>query len=159
MNGVSVAPDPRQFSTIHAWLTTALEATGQTPRDVALMMGMSAILVTNRPRRETTRDALSALRDANTPPSVFVRSAELVCIQIDEKQRPVIRPLVVCHSSRAQPRVGGRAKQRCEQTYTSKRACCRPGGAASASPPRRSVARLRSASASSSRRSTPSANG
>lgn len=52
------------------------------------------IVVTNRPLRDVSRDALESLRAANDPPGVFVRSAELVCVQVDEKERPVIRPLV-----------------------------------------------------------------
>jgi hypothetical protein len=64
------------------------------PTDEMSRDGLPPIVTTNRPLRDITRDALAALRAANTPPVVFVRSAELTCVQVDEKERPVIRPLV-----------------------------------------------------------------
>ena len=49
------------------------------------------ILVTGRPTREISDDSLAALQQANTPPSLFVRSGNLVYISTDERDRHIIK--------------------------------------------------------------------
>ena len=46
------------------------------------------IITTGRQLRNITDDVLSALRTANSPPSIFVRSGELVRLLADENGRP-----------------------------------------------------------------------
>ena len=48
------------------------------------------IIVTNRPLPAITTDALAALRIANAPPELFVRSGVLARVRSDERGRPVI---------------------------------------------------------------------
>ena len=48
------------------------------------------IVVTNRPLPAITAEALSALRSANDPPELFVRSGALARVRADERGRPVI---------------------------------------------------------------------
>lgn len=59
--------------------------------------GLPEIIVNNRPMRETVTDALDALRAANDPPFVFVRSGEMIYVEIDERQRPSIKAVEKAH--------------------------------------------------------------
>jgi hypothetical protein len=54
---------------------------------------LPAILVTNRPLRDVTADALAALEAANVPPRTFARGGELVRWRRDEKHVPFIEAL------------------------------------------------------------------
>ncbi len=51
---------------------------------------LPAILTTDRHLRDISTDALAALRQANNPPFLFVRSGSMVHVVIDEHQRPKI---------------------------------------------------------------------
>ncbi len=55
--------------------------------------GLPAIVVTDRPLRDTSDDALHALDVANTPPSLFVRCGQLVRARADENGRWTVEPL------------------------------------------------------------------
>ncbi len=48
------------------------------------------IVVTDRPLRTSSEEALAALNEANDPPALFVRSGNMVYIQVDEHDRPSI---------------------------------------------------------------------
>ena len=48
------------------------------------------IIVNNRQLRDSTTEAVAALHAANDPPEIFVRMGELVRIQVDEDERPII---------------------------------------------------------------------
>src|SRR5215831_16603884 len=45
------------------------------------------ILITDRPMRDISRDSLAVLRDANKPPTLFVRSGTIVHLTADEHGR------------------------------------------------------------------------
>jgi hypothetical protein len=51
------------------------------------------IIVNNRQLRDSTSEAVAALHAANDPPEIFVRMGELVRIQVDEDERPIIKEL------------------------------------------------------------------
>ncbi len=51
------------------------------------------IIVSDRPLRDKTTDAIEALRHANTPPVLFVRSGRPARIRTDEAGRPLIEPV------------------------------------------------------------------
>ena len=51
------------------------------------------IIVNNRQLRDSTTEAVAALHAANVPPEIFVRMGELVRIQVDEDERPIIKEL------------------------------------------------------------------
>ena len=55
------------------------------------------ILVTDRPLRDVSRDAIAALRAANDPPVLFVRSGLMVHVVADERGRPKIEPVKDAH--------------------------------------------------------------
>lgn len=59
--------------------------------------GLPVITVNNRPMRDTVAESLQALRAANDPPFLFVRSAQMVFIESDENGRPSIVPVVKAH--------------------------------------------------------------
>ena len=48
------------------------------------------IVVSNRPLRDVSNEALGAIEAANDPPSFFVRSGALSRVRLDEKGRPII---------------------------------------------------------------------
>ena len=52
--------------------------------------GWPEIVVTNRPLPAISADALNALRSANEPPELFVRSGVLARVRADERGRPLI---------------------------------------------------------------------
>ena len=58
---------------------------------------LPAIIVNNRPMRDVVRDALLALRAANDPPYLFVRSGEMVLVEVDERERPAIKAVGKAH--------------------------------------------------------------
>ena len=51
------------------------------------------IVITDRQLRDKVNDAIQALRQANNPPTLFIRNSQLCCIEIDEKNSPFIKPL------------------------------------------------------------------
>ena len=51
------------------------------------------IIVNNRQLRDSTTQAVAALHAANDQPEIFVRMGELVRIQVDEDERPIIKEL------------------------------------------------------------------
>ena len=51
------------------------------------------VMVNNRQLRDSTTEAVAALHAANDPPEIFVRMGELVRIQVDEDERPIIKEL------------------------------------------------------------------
>lgn len=56
--------------------------------------GLPVIVVNNRQLRDITKDALTALYEANElNPKIFTRGGNLVRVSIDEKQNPYIDPL------------------------------------------------------------------
>jgi len=56
--------------------------------------GLPVIVVNNRQLRDITKDALTALYEANVlNPKIFTRGGNLVRVSIDEKQNPYIDPL------------------------------------------------------------------
>lgn len=59
--------------------------------------GLPTIIVNNRPMRDVVGDSLAALRASNDPPVLFVRSGELVFVEIDERERPGIKAVEKAH--------------------------------------------------------------
>jgi len=55
------------------------------------------IIVSNRPLRDVTRDAMEAIIVANDPPSTFVRSGAITRVREDELGQPIIEPLGESH--------------------------------------------------------------
>jgi len=56
--------------------------------------GLPVIVVNNRQLRDITKDALTALYEANVlNPKIFTRGGNLIRVSIDEKQNPYIDPL------------------------------------------------------------------
>ncbi len=55
------------------------------------------IRVSNRALRDISRDALGALHKANNPPTLFVRSGEMVYVGSDELGRPSIKTVTESH--------------------------------------------------------------
>lgn len=55
------------------------------------------IIITDRPLRDISSDALHALVKANDPPQLFRRSAELTRVLINEKKGPAIQSLTETH--------------------------------------------------------------
>lgn len=51
------------------------------------------IIVTDRPVRDLTAEALQALHAWNNPPTLFLRSGELVRVISDEQGRPMVQPV------------------------------------------------------------------
>ncbi len=51
------------------------------------------VSISGRPLRDKSDDAIAALRQANDPPSVFVRGGRLVRVRADERDRPFIELL------------------------------------------------------------------
>ena len=51
------------------------------------------IVISQQQLRHQASAALLALQFANTPPSVFVRTGELVRLLVDETGKPIISPL------------------------------------------------------------------
>lgn len=62
-----------------------------------LRPGLPNIFVNNKFVRECTEASLQALRTGNNPPTLFVRSGEMVRIEIDEEHRPSIIPVDSAH--------------------------------------------------------------
>ena len=58
---------------------------------------LPVVIVNNRPMRDVVSDALAALRAANDPPFLFVRSGEMIFVEIDERERPSIRAVEKAH--------------------------------------------------------------
>lgn len=59
--------------------------------------GLPIIVVNNRPMRDVVDDSLAALRAANDPPFLFVRSGEMIFVEMDERQRPSIKAVEKAH--------------------------------------------------------------
>lgn len=59
--------------------------------------GLPTIIVNNRPMRDVAADSLDALRAANDPPFLFVRSGQMVYVEMDERQRPSIQAVSKAH--------------------------------------------------------------
>jgi hypothetical protein len=59
--------------------------------------GLPIIIVNNRPMRDVVADSLAALRAANDPPFLFVRTGEMVFVETDERERPSIRSVEKAH--------------------------------------------------------------
>ena len=55
------------------------------------------IIVSNRPLRDVTQDAMDAVIVGNDPPSTFVRSGDLTRVREDELGRPIIESLGESH--------------------------------------------------------------
>jgi hypothetical protein len=53
--------------------------------------GLPRVLITNRPLRHKSADALDALLEANDPPQLFVRSGQLARIGKDEEDEPIVQ--------------------------------------------------------------------
>jgi len=51
----------------------------------------------NRPMRDVVADSLLALRAANDPPALFIRSGQMVYVGVDERQRPSIIAVTKAH--------------------------------------------------------------
>ena len=51
------------------------------------------IMLSDRPLRNISRDALDALAAQNDPPRLFVQAGRLVRVRKDEKNRPMIDPI------------------------------------------------------------------
>ena len=51
----------------------------------------------NRPMRDVVADSLDALRTANDPPELFIRSGQMVYVGVDERQRPSIIAVTKAH--------------------------------------------------------------
>lgn len=66
---------------------------GLPPEDPSLPV----IIVNNRPMRDVVADSLTALRAANDPPFLFVRSGQMVFIETDERDRPSIQAVEKAH--------------------------------------------------------------
>lgn len=62
---------------------------GHTPHPISLQ----EIVCNNRQLPDVTRDALAALVDANSPPSIFQRGKEMVRVVESAEKRPLIQPL------------------------------------------------------------------
>ncbi len=58
---------------------------------------LPSVIVNNRPVRDITEDGLKALRLANNPPTLFVRSGEPVYIWRDERDRPFVGTATIDH--------------------------------------------------------------
>jgi hypothetical protein len=59
--------------------------------------GLPAVLLTNRPLRDMTKDAMHALELSNIPPRVFIRAGSIVRWRRDENGRPMIEELSAAH--------------------------------------------------------------
>jgi hypothetical protein len=59
--------------------------------------GLQPIYINNRFVRECTDASLKALQASNNPPTLFVRSGEMVRIEVDEEKRPSIVPVDGSH--------------------------------------------------------------
>ncbi len=59
--------------------------------------GLPEITVNNRPMRDVVAESLAALRAANDPPFLFVRSGLMVFVEVDERQRPTIHDVEKAH--------------------------------------------------------------
>lgn len=59
--------------------------------------GLPQIMVNNRQMRDVVTDSLLALRAANDPPFLFVRSGRIVYVEVDERQRPAIQEADKAH--------------------------------------------------------------
>lgn len=66
---------------------------GLPPEDTSLPM----VIVNNRPMRDVVADSLQAVRAANDPPFLFVRSGQMVFVEMDERQRPSIQAVEKAH--------------------------------------------------------------
>jgi hypothetical protein len=58
---------------------------------------LPTINISNRPMRDISLDAMTVLVEANAPPEIFIRSAELARVRADENSRPVIESMSETH--------------------------------------------------------------
>ncbi|MDE2107195.1 MAG: hypothetical protein KGL39_58905 [Patescibacteria group bacterium] len=58
---------------------------------------LPTVIVNNRPMRDVVADSLAALQAANDPPFLFVRSGQMVFVEMDERQRPSIQAVEKAH--------------------------------------------------------------
>lgn len=58
---------------------------------------LPVIIVNNRPMRDVAADSLAALGAANDPPFLFVRSGQMVFVEMDERHRPSIQAVEKAH--------------------------------------------------------------
>ena len=87
-------PEPCADASTQAELEATADQYVATPASLASELTTPAalpqIIVTNRPLPAITTEALAALRIANAPPELFVRSGVLARVRSDERGRPVI---------------------------------------------------------------------
>jgi hypothetical protein len=55
------------------------------------------VIVNNRPMRDVVAESLAALRASNDPPMLYVRSGDMVFVEMDERQRPSIENVSKAH--------------------------------------------------------------
>ncbi len=79
--------------------TRSLREERQKSRRAAIRIrtNLPSIETNNRPLRDISTESLSAVRQANDPPVLFVRSGELVHISVDEHDRPSITRATPAH--------------------------------------------------------------